>query len=376
MRILSLLLLGLTACAGPVQKAYTPAPQAPPAEVEVSLYLIGDAGEPHPGAEPVLEALRQDIESHGGRERFVVYLGDNVYPAGMVDSSNPGRAEMERRLEDQIAVLLDTDASGAFVMGNHDWAKGGSDGWTRVVSQGNWIDRHAPVAQAIPRGGCPGPDFRDLGSQLRVVFLDTQWFLHGGPKPGPESGCRAGTPEEWGSLISQVLAEAGGRRVVVAGHHPILSAGPHGGNFTFRQHIFPLTEVVDWLYLPLPIIGSAYPFARENGISSQDIFGSRYREMTALLDSAFADHPPLAYSAGHEHHLEVLRGSSAKYLLVSGSGIYGHQSATMVLDQTMWTESAAGYFRLDVTRTGRVRLSAITVDSRGSGTESYGVWLD
>ncbi len=376
MRLIVLLGLGLLACAGPGPRVTTPAPLPEPGEVEVSLYLIGDAGAPDAGSEPVLEALKNDIASRPGPERFVVFLGDNIYPSGLVDSGHPDRDEMERRIDDQVAVLLETEAAGAFVMGNHDWAKGSEAGWRRVLAQGARIDRYAPDAEALPKGGCPGPDYRDLGSHLRVVFVDTQWYLHGNSKPGPESDCGAGTVTDWWRAVAQVLAGAGSRKTVVAGHHPLLSAGPHGGNFTFRQHIFPLTEVVDWLYLPLPIIGSAYPFARENGITSQDIFGSRYRELIATLDSAFTDHPPLAYAAGHEHHLELLRGWSAEYLIVSGSGYYDHQSATMYLDSTIWTESVAGYFRLDVTRRGRFRLSAVAVDAAGRGTEAFGMWLD
>ena len=33
----------------------------------------------------------------------------------------------------------------------------------------------------------------------------------------------------------------------------------HGGRLPLKDHLFPLTNVVPGLYLPLPLVGSAYP---------------------------------------------------------------------------------------------------------------------
>ena len=63
----------------------------------VSLFLIGDAGEPDPPppAAPmrdrVLGELAADIEAarRGGSEARLVYLGDNIYPDGLRDATDP-----------------------------------------------------------------------------------------------------------------------------------------------------------------------------------------------------------------------------------------------------------------------------------------------
>jgi len=41
----------------------------------------------------------------------------------------------------------------------------------------------------LPVGGCPGPTVVDLGEVVRLVALDSQWWLQDGPKPGPTSSC-------------------------------------------------------------------------------------------------------------------------------------------------------------------------------------------
>ncbi len=342
--------------------------------IEVSLYLIGDAGAPADSGEPVLQALRTDLLAHPG-EKLVVFLGDNIYPTGMPEADDPDRAEAERRILDQIQVVLDGGARGVFIPGNHDWQKGGTDGWWRVYRQMEYVTRHGPDVEVLPRNGCPGPVARDVGSRLRLIILDTQWYLHGGPKPGAWSSCQVRSPDALGDSLRAEVARAGNREVIIATHHPLQSNGPHGGHFTAKQHIFPLTEGASWAWLPLPIIGSLYPLSRQSGISSQDQSSGNNKRMVAAFDSAFAGQPPLVYAAGHEHHLEVLEGESAGYLLVSGAGIYHHASSTAWRDNTRFAAEEAGYMRLDVLRSGAIRLAVVTVDGTGRGTEAFSLYL-
>ena len=362
------------ACAKTVHEVTPPVPVPTVEGIEVSLYLIGDAGAPADSGEPVLQALRTDLLAHPG-EKLVVFLGDNIYPTGMPEANDPDRAEAERRIDDQIQAVLDGGARGVFIPGNHDWQKGGTDGWWRVYRQAEYVDRFGPDVEVLPRNGCPGPIARDVGSRLRLIIMDTQWYLHGGPKPGAWSSCRVRSPDALGDSLRAEVARAGNREVIVAAHHPLRSNGPHGGHFTFKQNVFPLTEAASWAWLPLPIIGSLYPISRRSGISSQDQSGKNNKRMVAAFDSAFAGQPPLVYAAGHEHNLEVLEGESASYLLVSGAGIYDHASSTAWRDDTRFAVQAAGYMRLDVLRGGPIRLAVVTVDETGRGTEAFSLYL-
>src|SRR5207247_11459555 len=107
---------------------------------------------------------------------------------------------------------------------------------------------------------------------------------------------------------------------------------------------------------PRPRIGAPYPTAREKGISSQDAPSAAYRRMRAALDSAFAGPRPLIYAAGHDHALQVIAGTSARYELVSGAGIFGHRDRVSALDSTRFARSASGVTRGGVRRDGRARL--------------------
>jgi calcineurin-like phosphoesterase family protein len=365
----------LAACVG-AGGGVPAAPVPSGAAVETSLFLIGDAGAPSPRGEPVLHALADALGKAVG-DRVVVFLGDNVYPRGMPDSSAPDRAEMELRLDTQIAVVTDAGARGIFVPGNHDWANHGADGWGAIRRQGRWVARKAPAVTLLPADGCPGPAVVDIGLRLRLILLDTQWWLYGGPKPrGPDSGCRAADDGAVADSLRADLAAAGERTVLVAAHHPLASAGEHGGFFRVEDHVFPLRAVRSWLWVPLPGLGSIYPLARQNGISSQDQSSPVNRRMVEMLEAAMRDHPPLVWASGHEHNLEVLEGTVPRWLLVSGAGIFGHQGPAFRRTAMRFGSGDAGFMRLDVLADGRVRLGVLAVDREGRSRERFSMWLE
>jgi len=372
--------IGLQGCGagGRASASAAPVPLAAAADIDVTLFLIGDAGAPAapPDSEPVLVALR--AAAAAAPHPVIVFLGDNVYPRGLPDSGAPGRLEAERRLDAEVGVIRTTGARGIFLPGNHDWDRQGPGGWDAIRRQQRFLAALGDSRFALlPGGGCPGPVVVDLTGVVRLVALDTEWWLHDGPKPtDPTSACPADSGGEVVDSLRAALRTAGRRAVVVVAHHPLESGGPHGGHFGWRDHVFPLREVKSWLWIPLPLIGSLYPIARENGISSEDAPSTAYRRMRAALDSAFAGERPLIYAAGHDHALQVITGTSARYELVSGAGIFGHLDRVTALDSTRFARSASGFMRVEFLRDGRARLGVTVVDRSGGSAEAFALWLE
>ncbi len=375
-RYTCIFLVAVAACGSPTIPITPPAPAPAPETIEHTVFLVGDAGAAAPGADPVLEALAAELSSRPSAST-VVYLGDNIYPRGMPDSASPLRREAERRIAAQADVVADAGARGIFVPGNHDWAAGGRDGWDAVLRQERFIaDRAMANLVMLPGGGCPGPAVIDIGERLRLVILDTQWWLQSEPKPmHPTSSCATDSPAEVTDSLRGALRSAGDRYVGVIAHHPLLSGGLHGGHFGLLDHIFPLRVLKSWLWIPLPALGSAYPLARASGISSQDLSGRLNREMRDSLTVALAVRPPLFFASGHEHNLQVLDGLSARHLLISGVGYFGHTSRVVYLEQSRYAAAKSGYMRVELVRDGRVRLAVLVVDAEAQVSESFSMWL-
>lgn len=337
----------------------TPVWEPPQAETTseaslLDLYLIGDAGRPNPDGEPVLAAAKRVIAGGDPKRSLVVYLGDNLYPEGIPDEKGPIRANAERILQVQLDVPLSTGARGIFVSGNHGWDHSGPEGWTEIMLQEEYVEKHGRgQVQFLPGSGCPGPAVVDAGNHLRLLVLDTQWWLHKYEKPSPpESPCPAETDSGVVALIRKAISEAEGRPVVVIAHHPLISGGTHA--------IFPMLPT---RFSPIP------------RFSPQDLGHPKYRHLSKVLTTAFAANPPLLYAAGHDHNLQVLRGVGTQYALVSGTGIYDHTGRVRRLPSTIYAKRASGFMRLSVLESGQLRLDVFVVDATGTPTKDYSMVL-
>src|ERR1044072_4058924 len=114
-RLAALAALLAAACAGHTVPP-SPAP-IPIAERTMSLFLIGDAGKPDSGGDPVLAELARQAQA-APRGSAILFLGDNLYPRGLPAPDAPERKEMECRLETQLDVARRSGLKTVFVPGN------------------------------------------------------------------------------------------------------------------------------------------------------------------------------------------------------------------------------------------------------------------
>lgn len=343
--------------------------------VESTLFLVGDAGAPAPATLPVLDALVTAARSSKGTV-VVAFLGDNVYPDGLPDSLHSERPRAVLRLGASVDAVVRAGVRGIFVPGNHDWGSRTDTAAAALRRQAAFIARRsAGTAALVPEPGCPGPSVIDIGSKLRVVALDTEWWLQNATNDTPlDPECSTHEEREIASALARAVDDAHGRNVVVVGHHPLVSGAAHGGHFGWRQHVFPLRDMQAWMWVPLPLLGSTYPLARQRGAWLEDVSNAAYRRMREVVDSVFTEHAPLVYAAGHDHNLQVLQGTSARYLLVSGAGSDGQLNAVYRLPSTQFARQANGFMRLEVMTDGRVRLGVMTL-AGGRLEEVFATWL-
>lgn len=327
-----------------------PLPQ--PDDVDAVVFLLGDAGATTPDRSPLLPALSADVERWStalGQDSAVsvVFLGDLVYPLGVRDRTHPDFPSDSIRLWSQIRLLGGEKArargsTGLFLPGNHDWGStSGEVGRERIGNLAAQLDaaRDAGFPVALyPPAGQPGPTMRELRSDLRLILMDTHWFLQ--TRSGRE---RAAFFDRLGEMIGS----AGERNVVLAAHHPFRSAGPHG------------------LFLPGYHAGGVAYLLKKSGTLVQDLNSPVYEEFLGGLRGLFErlGTRPLVFAGGHDHSLQVLESRSdhdPRFSLVSGAG--SKISSIGYVPGLAWAASRPGYMMLVARRDGGVDLFVIGGD--------------
>jgi hypothetical protein len=334
-----------------------------------SIFLIGDSGEPYIKDEPYGAVLRQKLVQSGSSS-IVLYLGDNVYPAGLVDLGAKGRAKGETTLQSQVNWIKDTGATGIFIPGNHDWAHWGRRGFKYVTNQRQWVDSlKNSHFKFLPENGCPGPVEIPLQQDALLVILDTQWFLHQYDKPTEDSDCECKTTPAVMAALADIFERNADKRIIIAGHHPLITYGEHGGIFTFGDHLFPLRDINPKLYLPLPIIGSIYPLYRKLFGHIQDTAHPLYKEFAKPLLTLLKANPGNVFVSGHEHALEYIVKDSS-HLIVSGSG--SKTQHVKKKGHAVLAEPVRGFSQLNLLSSGALEIVFHEVDAKNpDGKELY-----
>lgn len=320
--------------------------------VQQRIILIGDAGEMQNGKNAVIDAVRRNIDLNKGKNT-VLFLGDNVYPLGLPDPAAGNYDEARFILDYQVSLVKDTKADGIFVPGNHDWSKHRPGGWRQIMNQQHYIDSLLlPNVNFLPKDGCPGPIPVPLGDDVLLIVMDTEWWLYPGRKPGVESSCDQKTEDEVLTELADIAARNPGKLLVFAAHHPLRSHGIHGGYYTIKQHIFPLTDAKRYLYVPLPVIGSVYPLVRGVFGTREDLPHPLYKRMIAGIEEAMPKDAPVVFVSGHDHSLQLIREHDRNFI-VSGSGAKDNRAKKG--KNSLFATDLNGYTVITVMKNGSVR---------------------
>lgn len=177
----------------------------------------------------------------------ILYLGDNLYKHGLPDPQYTAYYDRAKAvLDTQLFIADNTPAKVFMIPGNHDWENGSRNGYDAIVRQQLYVDFLGKQnVKFYPEDGCPGPVevFPGKDSSVVVIMFDSQWWLHPYDKPEIESDCSSKTKEELVAQIGDMISRNANRLVILACHHPFESNGMHGGYYTLKQHIFPLTDI-------------------------------------------------------------------------------------------------------------------------------------
>lgn len=360
--MLLLLLLGLHSCATYAPK-YADASllKAVPANgtLHHRVFLIGDAGlSPTDSMNPVLQRFRDRLGAASGNST-ALFLGDNIYPAGMPDPDEDpsGYAAARNHLEAQLNTLEHFPGRPVFIPGNHDWYSNGLEGLKR---QEKYVEDYLDQKDVfLPEDGCP-LEVEELTDDLVLIAVDSEWYLtRWDRQPSINDDCEIKSREVFLSELESEIKKYADRTILLAVHHPVFSYGEHGGAFTFRQQFYPSKKLG-----PLPVLGSlANLFRTTSGVSSEDLYSKRYRELRQRLQVLARYGERVLLVSGHEHTLQYIVEEGVTQI-VSGAG--AKEGATRLRGGSLFSTGSRGYAVLDVLQDGSAHLRFYGVADSGA----------
>jgi hypothetical protein len=328
-------------------------------EISHTFYLIGDAGlSPMGGMNPALKIFKDKLDK-ASNNSTAIFLGDNIYPAGLPDPKGSTIAYLSAKnhLDAQLNTLNDFKGRPLFIPGNHDWYTEGLIGLEREEDYiKNSLKEKKPF---LPENGCP-IDVVEIGDDVAIITIDTEWYLTNWDKrPNINDKCNIKSREKFLLELEDAIKSNRDRTTVIAMHHPTSSYGQHGGQYSLRKQFYPKE-----LPFPIPVLGTFINVLRNtSGASIEDLNNKRYRELMNRVTTLAQFSDRVIFASGHEHSLQYIVENNTPQI-VSGSG--AKEGATKLLKGSQFSTGKMGYTTLEVYTDGssRVRFYAVGEDEK------------
>jgi len=348
--IITVLLLTNCATYKPQYKNSTPIlTTATTKDVAHSFYLLGDGGNSPIGSETItLKKLRTALTA-ASKNSTLLFLGDNIYPAGLPKKGHIQRDFAEHQLNIQTDIVKQFKGNTIFIPGNHDWYANGLKGLER---QENYLKKILGKDSFLPKNGCP-IDKVDISNDIVLITIDSEWYLTNWDKhPTINDDCEIKTRARFFDEFEGLVKKARGKTTLIAMHHPMYTNGPHGGQFSLQQQLFPTGGNI-----PLPILGTFINLVRKtSGLSNTDLQNKRYLEFKNRIVTLSQENEKVIFVAGHEHSLQYIVKDNLPQI-ISGAG--SKVNPTRNIGGGIFSAGVPGYARLDIYKNGSSNVTFI-----------------
>ena len=138
-----------------------------------SFYLIGDGGNSAIGTQSeALKDFKKEL-TNATKQSTAIFLGDNIYPAGLPKKGDAQRAFAEHQLNVQTDAASQFKGDAIFLPGNHDWYSNGLKGLKR---QEDYIEGVLGKNTFLPENGCPIEKV-NISDDIVLIIIDSEWYM-------------------------------------------------------------------------------------------------------------------------------------------------------------------------------------------------------
>lgn len=313
-----------------------------------TFYLIGDAGNANEqSAQETLGLLENQLEK-ANKNTTLLFLGDNIYPKGFPNTEHLNeRIIAENKLTIQLKLSKSFKGQTIFIPGNHDWYSGIKG----LELQAKFVTEYLNDKKSfLPRKSCAIDDLK-INENLTLIAIDSQWFLEDWDKnPTINDDCEIKTREAFFYELENILNKNQDKTIILALHHPLMTNGSHGGQFSLDKQLFPLEQKI-----PLPVLGSFINLIRKtSGVSPQDIQNKYYTDFVKRVKTLLQSQDNIIVVSGHDHNLQYLKKDNIRQI-ISGAGSKA-ESAKAVLPND-FSYGGNGFAKVTIYENGAAKVS-------------------
>ena len=292
---------------------------------------------------PEFDAIQEVINDEAG-DFTILVNGDFVNPKNSTSKLN----DEEKTRLDRLIGLVKVRGKIMFVPGDVEWNHGIHKGWKKVLAIEKYLEKKVGKGKAIfPQGACLGPETVDVGKNLRIITINSQWFVQQDNRPEEEdAACDLLNEVEFWDELDDALGDADNRNIVVAMHHPALSYGRYAGYKQGKQHFSP------------PIIGSFLAAYHQNIGNSKDLNNAKLKNFRNQVLKEAKKNRGLLFVTGHEYDLQILEKSDNYHI---NSGAFAKARNVGRGKKTIYRQNETGFAKLIFKNNGEVSVQTYAI---------------
>ncbi len=296
-------------------------------EANHSLFLLSNL-ESLSANSPMFDAVQDFVNQE--KDGFTILInGDFVDDNGLGTSSD--QKDIDKL--DRLIALVKDKGEIIFIPGDREWDNSGKKGLKKVKALEKYLESKMGKGEIIfPQKGCLGPEIIDIGKHLRIIAVNSQWFVQGDKRPNEEDAdCGLLNENEFWGELEDVLEDAENRNIIVAYHHPALSYGQYAGYKLLGKHFVP------------PIIGSAIASYHQNIGGLKDLNNSGLKHFSNKLLTIAEGHPGVIFVSGHEYDTQLLYKDGNYHI---NSGAFAKSRPVARGKETIYKQKKRGFTKL------------------------------
>jgi hypothetical protein len=325
----------------------------PDVAVQYTIYLVSEP-DGRGTSNTILPALYSDIKKDDTSHAVVFFEG--LSPASEFKKNDEPRTAQEG-IENKFSYLQNDKGKIFFLLNPAASPSAGRE-------LKNYLDKKTDSKNIfVTELECPDAEAITITKDLVVMPINNV------PPDLNKSRCELDNETEWLNEIKDLVDNNQRKNILILGYYPVLSMGNHGGHFSLKEHIFPLTDFRKSLYVPLPVLGTVY-LALRSGIGFRGDFGyPSYKSFRKKFLKTVYGYNNIVYASGHERNFQYFKYNKQDYLITnSGPGT----SWVARNNSAYFTDEATGYVKLTYLKNGEVWAEFIAVDAaENKGTVVY-----